>query len=336
MIISKIVGTGMYVPDRVVTNQDLTKWMDTSDEWIKKRSGVEERRWVPEEGGVGPSDLALEATKKALKDANWKKEDIDLIIFGTINPDLFFPGSGCLLQSKLGLNNIPALDIRQQCSAFVYGLSIADAYIKTGAFKKILFVGAEVQSTGLDLSTKGRDIAVLFGDGAGVLCIEAEETDKNIGLLSYSLYADGSYAESLMIEAPTAIAKGRITKEMIDEGRHYPFMDGNLIFKLAVTKLVEVIKESVEKANLKISDIDVVVPHQANLRINQFVQKTLGMPEGSFINNINKYGNTTAATIPIALDEALKDGRIDKSGSNVVFASFGAGLTWGSAVYRFG
>ena len=336
MIRTKIAGTGMYVPERIVKNEDLEKSMDTTDEWIRQRTGIEERRWAPKDGGVGPSDLALEATFKALEDAKWKKEDIDLIIFGTISSDYFVPGAACILQAKLGLkNNIPALDIRQQCSSFVYGFSIADAYIKVGSFKKILFVNSEVQSTGLDISTRGRDMGVLFGDGAGVVCLEAIETEKDIGLLSYSIYADGNGASDLMLEVPSAILNPRMTKELLDEGRHYPYMNGSSIFKRAIKKLPEIIKESLEKAGLKISDVDIVVPHQANLRINQLVQRSLGMPEDSFIHNIQKYGNTTAATIPIALDEAIKDGRINKTSSTVVFASFGAGLTWASAVYKF-
>ena len=335
MMKMRIAGTGKALPSRIVTNADLEKIIDTSDEWIRQRTGVEQRHWVSENEKIGVSDLALEASKKAIKNASWKKADIDLIIFATLSPDYFFPGSGCFLQTKLGVGNIPALDIRQQCTGFLYGISIADAYIKSGHYKKILFACAEIQSTGFDRSKKGRDISVIFGDGAACVCLEAKETNENVGLLSSVLHSDGTFAKDLYTEAPGSLESPRLTKKMLDEGRHFPVMNGNLIFKQAVRKIPEAIYSALKKANMDISEIDLVIPHQANLRINQFVQKTLKMTDDKFVHNIQKYGNTTAATIPIALDESIKNKRIDVKNSNVVFASFGAGATWGASVYKF-
>lgn len=329
-----IKGTGRYVPPRVVTNHDLVQWMDTSDEWIRQRTGIEERHWVPEEGGVGSSDLGLEAAKIALKRAEWKPEDIDLIIFATLSPDIYFPGPGCLLQHKLGLDTTPALDIRQQCTGFTYGLTIADAFIQSGHANRILFVGAEVQSTTLDLSTRGRDIAVLFGDGAGAVCMEGEETGETVGVLSSALHAQGEMAHILMMELPSHKLKPIISEEMIQAGRHYPFMDGRTVFKTAVRKLSQVAKEALDKAGLAVEDVDLFIPHQANLRINQAFAKFLNLPDEKVVNNIQRYGNTTAASIPIALDEAIETQRI-QSKSTVMFIALGAGLTWGAVVYRF-
>jgi len=327
-------GTGRYLPERVVTNEDLTKFMDTSDEWIQQRTGIEERRWVAEGGNIGSSDLALEASKIALSRAGWEPEDLDLIIFATLSPDLFFPGSGCLLQSKLGLKSTPALDIRQQCTGFIYGMEIADAYIKSGYASRILLVGAEVHSTGLEMTTRGRDVTVIFGDGAGAVCLEGVETEENVGVLATSLHAQGDYAESLMTEAPASRNNPRITKEDFDEGRHFPTMDGKNVFKLAVRRLPEVTNTVLQKAGLTLDDIDMILPHQANLRINQFYQKALDLPDEKMYNNIQKYGNTTAATIPILIDEALEKNLISDK-STVVFSSLGAGVTWGAIVFRF-
>lgn len=330
-----IRGTGRYLPERVVTNEDLCKIMDTSDEWIVQRTGIEERRWIPEKGNVGASDLGLEASKIALNRAGWKPEDLDLIIFATLSPDLFFPGSGCLLQSKLGLKSTPALDIRQQCTGFLYGLEIADAYIKSGYANRILLVGAEVHSTGLEMATRGRDVTVIFGDGAGAVCLEGVETDENIGVLSSSLHAQGDYAESLMVEAPASRLNPRMTHEMIDDGRIWPKMDGRSIFKLAVKRLPEVSNTALDKAGLTINDIDLVIPHQANLRINQFFQKSMDLPDEKIYNNIQKYGNTTAGTIPIALDEVLEKKLLPDNKGTVLFAGLGAGVTWGAMIFRF-
>ena len=333
MMRSVIKSTGRYLPERVVTNDDLTQRMETSDEWIRQRTGIEERRWVPEEGNVGSSDLGFEASKIALKKAGWEAKDIDLIIFATLSPDIFFPGSGCLLQHKLGLESTPALDIRQQCTGFLYGLEIADAYIKSGMAQRILLVGAEVHSTGLDISTEGRDVTVIFGDGAGAVCVEAMETDEPVGVLASCLHAQGQYAESLMVELPASRLNPRITEEGMKARGHYPKMDGSRIFKLAVKRLPEVTLEALEKAGLSIADVDMIFPHQANLRINQFYQKSLELPDDKMFNNIQRYGNTTAGTIPISLDEAFEQNLLKKN-ATIVFSGLGAGVTWGAIIYR--
>ena len=330
-----IRSTGKYLPPRIVTNDDMSQWMETSDEWIEQRTGIKQRHWVPEEGGVGSSDLGLEASKIALEKAGWQAEEIDLIIFATLSPDLNFPGSGCLLQHKLGLSDTPALDIRQQCTGFLYGLEIADAYIQSGFAKKILFVGGEVHSSGLDISTRGRDVAVIFGDGAAAACLESIETENNVGVLAHQLHAEGKFAESLMVEAPASRENPRITEEMFAAGRHFPIMDGKAIFKLAVRRLPEVTLKVLKKAGVPLDEVTLFIPHQANLRINQFFAKTLQLPQEKVFNNIQKYGNTTAATIPLALDEAMEEGLIGKSGDVAVFLGLGAGLTWGASVYRF-
>jgi len=329
-----IKGTGRYVPDRLVTNDDLTRWMDTSDEWIVQRTGIKQRYWVPEEGGVGASDLGLEAAKIALDKAGWKPEDIDLIIFATLSPDIFFPGSGCLLQAKLGLETTPALDIRQQCTGFLYGVATTDAYIRSNMANRVLFVGAEVHSTGLDISTTGRDVTVIFGDGAAAVCFEAGEGDESVGVLASALHAQGELAESLMLEAPASREMPRIDEQMLKDGKHYPHMDGKTIFKNALKRLPEVTHEALAMAGLELDDIDLFIPHQANLRINQFYQQSMKIPEGKVYNNIDKYGNTTAATIPLALDEVIEHGMIT-SGSTLMFLGLGSGVTWGACIYRF-
>jgi len=328
-----IRGTGRYLPPRLVTNDDLSKWMETSDEWIRQRTGIEQRYWTPEKGGVGSSDLGLEASKIAMQRARWQPDDIDMIIFATLSPDLFFPGSGSLLQHKLGLNSIPALDIRQQCTGFLYGMTTADAYIRSGLANRILLVGAEVHSCGLDISTNGRDVAVIFGDGAGAVCLQGVETDEPLGVLASALHADGGFAESLMVEAEGSRFKPRISNELIEEGRHFPTMDGKTIFKLAVQKLPEVVNEALEKAELALDDIDLFIPHQANLRINQFFTHSMKLPEEKVFNNIQRYGNTTAASIPIALDEAIEMNLIG-NGNTVLFLGLGSGLTWGAVISK--
>ncbi len=328
-----IRGTGRYVPPRVVTNAEMTRWMDTSDEWIRQRTGIEQRYWIPEEGGVGSSDLGLEASKIAIQQAGWEPEDLDLIIFATLSPDIFFPGSGCLMQHKLGLTSTPALDIRQQCTGFLYGMTTADAYIRSGLANRILLVGAEVHSTGLDISTEGRDVAVIFGDGAGAVCLEGLENSEPIGVLASALHADGKFAGSLMVEVGSSRLNPRISHELIDQGRHWPVMDGKTIFKLAVQKLPEVVNEVLAKAGLELGDIDLFIPHQANLRINQFFAQSMNLPQEKVFNNIQRYGNTTAASIPIALDEALEM-KLIGDGSTVIFLGLGAGLTWGAIVAR--
>jgi len=329
-----IKGTGRYVPPRVVTNDDLTQWMETSDEWIRQRTGIEKRHWIDEKAPVGSSDLALEASRTALAKAGWTPGDIDLIIFATLSPDLFFPGSGCLLQHKLGLQDTPALDIRQQCTGFIYGLATADAYVRSGMARKILLVGAEVHSSGLDISTEGRDVSVIFGDGAAAVCLEAVETQAPVGVLASVLHAKGSMAESLMTEAPASREWPRLTAKMMEERRHFPHMDGKGIFKEAVRRLPEVTNEALQQAGLTKEDIDLYIPHQANMRINQFYQQMMKLPEEKVFHNIQRYGNTTAATIPLALDEALEMGLVGK-GSTVLFLGLGSGVTWGANIHRF-
>jgi 3-oxoacyl-[acyl-carrier-protein] synthase-3 len=329
-----IKGTGRYVPPRLVTNEALTQWMDTSSEWILQRTGIEQRYWVPEEGGVGASDLGLEAAKIAMDRAGWKPGDIDLIIFATLSPDLFFPGSGCLLAHKLGLTATPALDIRQQCTGFLYGMTTADAYIRSSLAKRVLLVGAEVHSTGLDISTRGRDVTVIFGDGAAAVCLERMETDLKIGILASCMHADGSLAESLMTFAPASRENPRLDEKMLQAGKHFPIMDGRNIFKNAVRRLPEVTGEVLQKAGLPLEGVDLFIPHQANLRINQAFAKALDLPESKVYHNIQRYGNTTAASIPLALDEAIEKGLVG-AGSTVMFLGLGAGVTWGAVLYRF-
>ncbi|MCD4743552.1 MAG: ketoacyl-ACP synthase III [Desulfobacteraceae bacterium] len=333
---SIIRSTGRALPSRVVTNDDLVELLDTSDEWIKQRTGIEQRYWVPEDQEIGASDLGFDASLIALDRAGWTPEDIDFIIFATLSPDIFFPGSGCLLQDKLGLRSTPALDIRQQCTGFLYGLATADSYIKSGLASKILLVGAEVHSTGLDKTPRGRDVSVIFGDGAAALCVEGVDTDENIGVIASCLHADGKQADLLFAELPASRLPERITVDLIQNStRHYASMNGRAVFKNALKKLPEVTKETLEKANMKLEDVDLIIPHQANLRINQAYCDILKLDQSKMFNNIQKYGNTTAATIPLALDEAMEQGLIGKKGDVVMFTSLGAGLTWGGILYIF-
>jgi len=326
-----ISGTGFYLPPRIVTNDELSSYMDTTDEWIQERTGIKERRYV--EKGVGPSDLAISATEQALKAAGLKVSDIDFIIFATSTPDFYAPGSGCVLQEKMGFNEIGALDIRVQCSGFIYGLSIAEQYIRTGNFKNILLIGAEVQSTAMNLTDEGRDTAIIFGDGAGVAIISA--TEENKGILSTHMHSEGKYLKELWLEAPASNAgHPRITREVLDEGKQYLKMNGKEVFRHAITRFPEVINEALEANNLTSENINLLIPHQANLRITQMVQKRLGLSNDQVFSNIHKYGNTTAATIPIALAEAFNEGRI-KEGDILVLAAFGAGFTWASAIMKW-
>lgn len=327
---SRIVGMGHCVPDRIVTNDDLAALIDTTNEWIVQRTGIEERRWV--EGNVGPADLALEATKDALKEASLSASDLDMIIFATLSPDVNFPGSSCILQKMLGVPGIATLDIRNQCTGFVYALSIADQFIKTGMMKTVLVVGGEVHSSGLDMTTRGRDVTVLFGDGAGVAIVTATDGDHRI--LDSKLHADGTDYDVLMLEAPASRLNPRLTPEMLEEARHYPTMDGRQVFRKAVTAMPAVVHEVLEPHGFGTDDIDMLIPHQANLRINQMVQRNLGLSDDRVFNNIMKYGNTTAASIPIALHEALQAGKVN-TGDLVVLTAFGAGLTWGANLLRW-
>ena len=326
-----ISGTGFYLPPRIVTNDELSSYMDTTDEWIQERTGIKERRYV--EKGVGPSDLAIPATEQALKAAGLTVSDIDFIIFATSTPDFYAPGSGCIIQEKMGFNEIGALDIRVQCSGFIYGLSIAEQYIRTGNFKNILLIGAEVQSTAMNLTDEGRDTAIIFGDGAGAAIISA--TEENKGILSTHMHSEGKYLKELWLEAPASNAgHPRITREVLDEGKQYLKMNGKEVFRHAITRFPEVINEALEANNLTSENINLLIPHQANLRITQMVQKRLGLSNDQVFSNIHKYGNTTAATIPIALAEAFNEGRI-KEGDILVLAAFGAGFTWASAIMKW-
>ena len=332
---SRILGLGSYVPPRVVTNHDLAKVMETSHEWIVERSGIEERRWVePGESGYG---MAAKAARQALDEAKVDPKDVDLIVYATLSPDHNFPGSAVFMQRELGITAkaIPCLDIRQQCTGFIYGLAIADNFIRTGLYKNVLVVGSEIHSTGLDISTRGRDVTVLFGDGAGVALVgRADAEEKNV-ILSTHLHADGTEAEILWTDKPGSVHHPRITHEDMDAGRHFPKMEGKKVFKHAVTRMPQAIMEGMMANGIKsIEEIDMVIPHQANLRINQMVGKMIGLPESKMFNNIQKYGNTTAATIPLCMHEAVQVGKI-KRGDLVCLVAFGAGLTWGSAFLRY-
>jgi len=305
--------------------------MDTSDEWILQRTGICERRFVSE--GVGSSDLGLQASLKAIAAAGLSPQDLDLIVFATLSPDYTFPGSGCLLQDKLGIGTIGALDVRNQCSGFIYGLSVADQYVKTGMCQHVLVVGAEVHSTGLELNNRGRDVGVLFGDGAGAVVVGRARENQGC-ILSTHLHAEGKYAKKLWLEAPGCIFHPRITEEMLREGRHYPRMEGRLVYKHAVERFREVVEEALHANRLTIDDVDLMILHQANMRIAEAVTETLKLSPDRVFNNIHKYGNTTAASIPIALDEALEQGRIE-TGDLVVLAAFGSGFTWAAALMRW-
>jgi 3-oxoacyl-[acyl-carrier-protein] synthase III len=328
---SRLLGIGMSVPPRVVTNHDLARMMETSNEWIIERTGIEQRRWVAE--GETGATLATAASKEAIERAGFQPRDIDMIIYATLSPDFNFPGTGVFVQRALGLRDIPCLDIRQQCTGFIYGLSIADAYIRTGAFKHILLIGSEVHSTGLDMSTAGRDVTVLFGDGAGAVVV-GRATDEAHVILSTHIHADGSEAEILWTEYPASARHPRITAEAMAERKHYPVMNGKRVFKHAVTRMPAAIMEGMVTNNLQLTDIDMMIPHQANLRINQMVGQMIGLPPEKMHNNIQKYGNTTAASIPICMHEAIDLGKI-QPGHLVCLVAFGAGLTWGSVFLRY-
>ena len=330
---SIIKSTGKYVPDRHVTNEELTELMQTSHEWIVQRTGIEARYWVKEGDDIGTSDLATEAAKIALERAGWNPEDLDLIVFATMTPDVNVPGSGAFLQNKLGAKNVPALDIRQQCTGFLHGLEVCDAYIRSEKARKILLVGAELQSRYLELTTENRDTAVIFADGAGAACIEAIETDEEIGIITSILHADGKYSGALRVGLPARKSGKAITKEIIESEEYFPYMDGKTVFKLAVTRLPKLTEELLKKASMSLEEIDLFLPHQANLRINEAFRERMKIPEEKMFNNIQQYGNTTAATIPIALDEILEK-KLLKSNDTIMFIGLGAGLTWGGVIYK--
>ncbi len=335
MYSSKIAGIGHYVPDNVVTNDDLSKMMDTSDEWITERTGIKERRWIDPKSDDTPSTMGTKAARIAIENAGITPDDIDFIIFATLSPDYYFPGPGVMVQDQLGIREVGALDVRNQCSGFVYSLSIADQFIKTGMYENILIVGAENHSGGLERSTRGRGVTVIFGDGAGAVVVQRNE-EKGSGILSTHLHSEGKHAKELALEGPSTL---RWVPEIIEandpeDSSYYPYMNGNFVFKHAVTRFMEVIGEALMTNGYKPEDISLMIPHQANLRISQFVQKKLGLSDDQVYNNIMRYGNTTAASIPLAMSEAWQEGKI-QSGDLLCLAAFGSGFTWASALIRW-
>ncbi len=349
MPLSKIAGIGKYVPANVVTNNDLIKYMDTNDEWIQERTGIQERRYAHRTEET-TTTMAVEAAKIAIERAGTTAQEIDFIVFATLSPDYYFPGCGVLVQRALQMKEIGALDIRNQCSGFVYALSVADQFIRTGMYKNILVIGSEKHSFGLDFSTRGRNVSVIFGDGAGAVVLQPADQEGQ-GILSTHLHSDGESAETLAMYNPGShanhwgaknyadfddaeISNMFMSHNMIDKAQLYPFMDGPAVFKKAVVKFPEVIMEALSKNGYSASDIDMLIPHQANLRISQFVQQKLQLSDDKVYNNIQKYGNTTAASIPIALCEAWEAGKI-KQGDLVCLAAFGSGFTWASALMKW-
>ncbi|WP_311329737.1 beta-ketoacyl-ACP synthase III [Capnocytophaga sputigena] len=332
---SRIKGLGFYVPENVVTNDDLSKLMDTSDEWIQERTGIQQRRHALR-GSDTTTSMGVKASLKAIEAAKINKEEIDFIVFATLSPDFYFPGCGVLVQKELGLPTIGALDIRNQCSGFIYALSVADQYIKTGMYKNILVIGAETQSPALDMSTRGRNMAVLFGDGAGAAIVSRSD-DPERGILSTHLHSQGEHAEQLAMITPgvgTKWVTELLAENDPDDVSYYPNMNGQFVFKNAVVRFAEVIEEGLKTNGLSNKDINMLIPHQANLRISQFVQHQFKLTDEQVFNNIMKYGNTTAASVPIALTEAVQQGKI-KDGDLVVLAAFGSGFTWASAIIRW-
>jgi 3-oxoacyl-[acyl-carrier-protein] synthase-3 len=331
---SKIIGLGKYVPDNVVTNADLSKLMDTSDEWIQERTGIQERRWIKAGSKDTSAVMGAKAAKVAIERAGLTKDDIDFIVFATLSPDNYFPGCGVQIQDMLEMKTIGALDVRNQCSGFIYAISVADQFIKTGMYKNILVIGAEYHSNGLDKTTRGRGVTVIFGDGAGAAVLTREE-DNNKGILSTHLHSEGKYADKLIVKSPSiAHWVPEIIASNGEDISYFPYMDGTFVFKNAVVRFSEVIIEGLTKNNLTKEDIDLFIPHQANLRISQFVQRKFGLNDDQVFNNIIKYGNTTAASIPIALTEAWELGKV-KEGDTIVLAAFGSGFTWGSVIIKW-
>ncbi len=351
---SKIIGTGYYVPEQVITNFDLEKIMDTSDAWIQERTGIRERRYA-KKGKETTSTMGAEAAKKAISNARLEVSDIDFIILATLSPDYYFPGAAVLVQRALGLQKkeVGALDIRTQCTGFIYALSIADQFIKSGTYNNILVIGAEMHSMGMDMSTKGRNISVIFGDGAGAVVLQATGDEDPSGIISSNLHANGDFAEELSMISPGSHAgyheknpakygaEGAsvydsvfITKEVFEDELYFPYMNGQLVFKNAVVKFIQTIGEALQSAGKTKEDIDMLIPHQANLRISQFIQKRMGLSDDQVWNNIQRYGNTTAASIPIALAEAVENDAI-KEGDMVCLSAFGSGFTWGTVLLKY-
>ena len=331
---AKITGTGMYVPERVVTNHDLAALMDTSDEWIRQRTGIAERRFIAE--GQTPVDLAQQASQRALEAAHLDASDLDCIVLATLSPEAEFPGTSFFLHERLGASDIPCFDLRAQCSGFLFSLGVANGFISSGMYRRVLVVGCEVHSSGIDLTDAGRDVAVIFGDGAGAVVLEANEAPADpAGVLEVRIHAEGKHARKLWIEAPgSGFAPVRISHELIDERRHFPRMDGRFVFKHAVTRMPEVLLETLNAASLKLEDVDLFLFHQANLRINEYVAQQLGIPPEKCLSNIERYGNCSAGSIPMLLDECVRGGRVSE-GDLIAMAGFGSGFTWGSALIRW-
>ncbi len=332
---SKITGLGYYVPDNVVTNDDLSKMMDTSDEWIQERTGIQERRWIKEGSEDTSAVMGAKASRIAIERAGLSKDDIDFIVFATLSPDYYFPGCGVQIQDMLDLRTVGALDVRNQCSGFIYGLSVADQFIKTGMYKNVLVVGSEFHSGGLDKTTRGRGVTVIFGDGAGAAVLSRTE-DNSKGILSSHLHSEGKHAEELTVLAPSIKHWVPEILEANDENdeSYFPYMNGTFVFKHAVVRFSEAIMEGLQTNNLQVSDINMLIPHQANLRVSQFIQKKFRLTDDQVYNNIMKYGNTTAASVVIALTEAWEQEKI-KDNDLVVLAAFGSGFTWGSVIIRW-
>jgi 3-oxoacyl-[acyl-carrier-protein] synthase-3 len=335
MYTSRITGMGKYVPENVVTNDDLSKVMDTNDAWIQERTGIKERRHIKKGDGNSTAIMGVKAAEIALERAKVSKDDIDMIVFATLSPDYYFPGCGVQVQNLMDIHTCPALDVRNQCSGFIYALSVADQFIKTGMYKNVLVIGSENHSGGLDFSTRGRGVTVIFGDGAGAAVVSRSEKEGH-GILSTHLHSEGEHALELSLKGPST---NHWVPQLIEENPqedipYYPYMNGQFVFKNAVRRFSEVIMEGLQTNQLEVSDIDMLVPHQANLRISQFIQKKFQLTDDQVYNNIQRYGNTTAASIPIALCEAWEEGKI-KEGDTVVLAAFGSGFTWGSAIMKW-
>ena len=334
MYTSKIIGLGKYVPENVVTNDDLSKLMDTNDAWIQERTGIQERRHIKKGDGNSTSIMGVKASTIALERAKLKPEDIDMIVFATLSPDMYFPGGGVEVQHLMGMRTVPALDVRNQCSGFVYGISVADQFIKTGMYKNILVIGAENHSGGLDFSTRSRSVSVIFGDGAGAAVLT--RSDDKTGILSTHLHSEGAHKDQLALQGPSTSywVPEIIADNPQEDIPYYPYMNGQFVFKHAITRFAEVINEGLVANGLEVSDIDMLIPHQANLRISQMIQRKFKLTDDQVYSNIQRYGNTTAASIPIALTEAWEEGKI-KEGDLVILAAFGSGFTWGSTIIRW-
>jgi 3-oxoacyl-[acyl-carrier-protein] synthase-3 len=335
MYTSRITGLGAYVPENVVTNDDLSKLMDTNDAWIQERTGIKERRHIKKGDGNSTSIMGVKAATIALERAGLTTNDIDMIVFATLSPDMYFPGGGVQVQELMGMRTIPALDVRNQCSGFVYAVSVADQFVKTGMYKHVLVIGSENHSGGLDFTTRGRGVSVIFGDGAGAAVVSRNESRKG-GILSTHLHSEGKHKDELALQGPSTNywVPQIIEENPTEDIPYYPYMNGTFVFKHAVVRFSEVIKEGLKANKLSVEDINMLIPHQANLRISQFIQHKFKLPDEKVFNNIQKYGNTTAASIPIALTEAWEKGKI-KDGDLVVLAAFGSGFTWGSVIMRW-